>query len=103
MKIKTKSFNPTLVRSMHLTNPQPKPRVCCSAFKTGMQCFDLYAATCLNGDERKVMNRNVAGARHAFSYLCDDPSFQTGNVYTDDVSVGQNGNPLYDLCLDDVL
>ncbi|XP_023713670.1 uncharacterized protein LOC111867761 [Cryptotermes secundus] len=49
----------------------------CNAFKTGMQCFDLYAATCLNGDERKVMNRNVAGARHAFSYLCDDPSFQT--------------------------
>ncbi|GFG32950.1 hypothetical protein Cfor_05509, partial [Coptotermes formosanus] len=49
----------------------------CNAFKTGMQCFDSYAATCLNGDERQVMNRNVAGARHAFSYLCDDPSFQT--------------------------
>ncbi|KDR12075.1 uncharacterized protein LOC110836537 [Zootermopsis nevadensis] len=42
-----------------------------------MQCFDQYAATCLNGDEREVMNRNVAGARHTFSYLCDDPSFQT--------------------------
>jgi hypothetical protein len=68
-----------------------------------MQCFDLYATTCLNGDERKVMNRNVAGARHAFSYLCDDPSFQTGNVYTDDVSVEQNVSILYDLYLDNVL
>jgi hypothetical protein len=67
-----------------------------------MQCFDLYAATCLNGDERKVMNRNVAGARHAFSYLCDDPSFQAGNVevYTDEVSVEQNVNTHYDLRLD---
>jgi hypothetical protein len=74
-----KVLNLIEVRSLHLANPILKPRVFCSAFKTGMQCFDLYAVTCLNGDERKVMNRNVAGARHAFSYLCDDPSFQTGN------------------------
>jgi hypothetical protein len=90
------------VRSMQLANPIPKRRICCSAFKTGMQCFDLYAATCLNGDEQKVMNRNVAGARHAFSYLCYDPSFQTGNVHIDNVFMEQNVNIHYDICLDNV-
>jgi hypothetical protein len=60
---------------------------CFRAFKAGMQCFDSYAITCLNGDERKLMNSNVAGARHAFSYICDDPSFQRGTVHTRHVSM----------------
>ena len=72
----------------------------CSAFKTGMKCFDLYATTCLNGDERQVMNRNVAGARHAFIYLCDDPSFQTGTVHTSHVSMATVVNTLDDLCVE---
>jgi len=72
----------------------------CSAFKTGMNCFDSYAATCLNGEERQLMNRNVAGARHAFSYLCDDPSFQTGTVHTSHVSMATFVNTLDDLCVE---
>ena len=72
----------------------------CSAFKTGMKCFDSYADTCLNGDERQVMNQNVAGARHAFSYLCDDPSFQTGTVHTSQVSMAKVVNTLDDLCVE---
>jgi hypothetical protein len=76
----------------------PKQCICCSAFKTGMQCFDKYAQTCLNGDERKFMNRNVAGARHMFSYLCDDPSFQTGNIYKDNVSMPTDVKPPSQSC-----
>jgi hypothetical protein len=57
--------------------------VCCSAFKTGMQCIDQYAELCLNARERKLMNENVAGARHTFAYLCDDPLFQSGKPPTD--------------------
>jgi len=69
----------------------------CSAFKTEMKCFDSYADACLNGEERQVMNQNVAGARHAFSYLCDDPSFQTGTVHTCQVSMATVVNTLDDL------
>ncbi|XP_067003867.1 uncharacterized protein [Anabrus simplex] len=48
----------------------------CRAFKKGMLCFDQYVNTCINGDDRIVINSNVAGARKAFISLCDDPHFQ---------------------------
>ncbi|KAJ9595433.1 hypothetical protein L9F63_013344, partial [Diploptera punctata] len=61
-----------------------------------MQCFDNYAATCLSGEERKVMNNNVAGARHTFSYLCDDPSFKS--EYLKHTSCYKKVSRDWDLC-----
>ncbi|XP_039275504.1 uncharacterized protein LOC111044446 [Nilaparvata lugens] len=49
----------------------------CSAFKTGMNCMNSYARECLNPDSRRIMEDHVAGAKHTFSFLCDDPSFQS--------------------------
>lgn len=49
-----------------------------SAFKKGMQCIDRYAEMCLPPNVRQIINENVAGARHTFAFLCDDPLFQSG-------------------------
>ncbi|EEB11578.1 conserved hypothetical protein [Pediculus humanus corporis] len=42
-----------------------------------MKCIDLYSDTCLSSSVRKIINENVAGARHTFAFLCDDPLFQS--------------------------
>ncbi|XP_075210982.1 uncharacterized protein LOC142318296 [Lycorma delicatula] len=49
----------------------------CRAFKEGMKCIDDYADACLNRRNRRILEDHVAGARHTFRFLCDDPSFQS--------------------------
>ncbi|XP_014271844.1 uncharacterized protein [Halyomorpha halys] len=48
----------------------------CKAFKTGMGCMDAYFEDCLSENDRKIFESHVAGARHTFRFLCDDPGFQ---------------------------
>lgn len=52
----------------------------CRGFKIGMGCMDDFGKRCLSYQERQTMEAHVAGARHTFKFLCDDPVFQTGNV-----------------------
>ncbi|XP_068083748.1 uncharacterized protein [Anabrus simplex] len=49
----------------------------CSAFKLGMGCMDDFSQTCLSVRDRRLLDDQVAGARHTFKFLCDDPDFQT--------------------------
>lgn len=49
----------------------------CNAFKTGMGCMDEYSKECLTERDRKILEDHVAGARHTFRFLCDDPGFQS--------------------------
>lgn len=48
----------------------------CRAFKTGMGCIDEYARVCLDERQRQGLHDSVSGAKDAFTFLCDDPSFQ---------------------------
>ena len=49
-------------------------------FKAGMNCIDDYKARCLTARQQQVIERGVAGARHTFAFLCDDPVFQAGKA-----------------------
>ena len=51
-------------------------------FKTGMNCIDDYKERCLSPRQQQVIERGVAGARHTFAFLCDDPVFQAGKKLT---------------------
>lgn len=51
--------------------------VSCRAFKGGMSCIDHYKDNCLHRRQQLNLERHVAGARHTFAFLCDDPVFQS--------------------------
>ncbi|PSN42456.1 hypothetical protein C0J52_18916 [Blattella germanica] len=42
-----------------------------------MGCINDYADNCLNPREKKILEDNLAGAKHTFRFLCDDAGFQS--------------------------
>ncbi|XP_066904787.1 uncharacterized protein [Halyomorpha halys] len=46
------------------------------AFQTGMGCIDTYSQECLSDKDRKIFESHIAGARHTFHFLCNDPGFR---------------------------
>ncbi|XP_046675120.1 uncharacterized protein LOC124363893 [Homalodisca vitripennis] len=73
-----KKLPPILEKSEMKGIPSSKKDVdaSCSAFKIGMGCMDEFAKKCLSHQDRQTLEAHVAGARHTFKFLCDDPVFQ---------------------------
>ncbi|XP_054267023.1 uncharacterized protein LOC128989177 [Macrosteles quadrilineatus] len=74
-----KKLPPILEKSEMKGIPSSKTDVdaSCSAFKIGMGCMDTFANTCLSTTDKQTLDAHVAGARHTFKFLCDDPVFQS--------------------------
>nr|CAD7568667.1 unnamed protein product [Timema californicum] len=68
--------NSVLSPLYNMRNDRQSHVTVCSAFKTGMGCIEEYANQCLSPRDHKVLEDHVAGAKHTFRFLCDDPGFQ---------------------------
>uniref|UniRef100_A0A182P2L6 Uncharacterized protein n=1 Tax=Anopheles epiroticus TaxID=199890 RepID=A0A182P2L6_9DIPT len=48
----------------------------CLLFTRGMECVHLYMNTCVDRQERKIIENEVYGAKRLYDFLCRDRSFQ---------------------------